>query len=483
MTDAAAVGGRRAGADVAVQLVGRLGNLALGVVVTLVLVRALGARSFGQWSTILAVTQIAANFGELGLEQVTVSRAAADPDRRDEWLGALLALRVALALPVTLMAAAVLVLLSTTDAMRTAGLLLAATLIVGSPTALRAAFQLRVRNDLTTALVTVNSVLWAIAVVAIAAGGGGMVAFAAAFLGVAAVTSALYVGLAVRWAEVHPAAGRALWRELARVGTVVGIAGIISTAYVRIDQILVFQLAGARQAGLYGAAYRILDQIQFIPVAAMTTLMPIISAAHRADVARARRLFTISQDYLAMASLPALAFTIAAAEPIMRVLFGPSFVAAAPALPILMAAFVVISASYPVDALVIVLGLQRRLAWYAAAALVVNVGLNLALVPVYGFLAAAWATLATELVVFPLALLLVARAIDLRPALGRLGRIAGAAAIMGGVVAALRAAGLPLGVLVAAAAASYPVLLLVLRGVDVRQLRALILDREVDTEA
>jgi O-antigen/teichoic acid export membrane protein len=478
MTDAAAVGGRRAGADVAVQVVGRLGNLALGVVVTLVLVRALGTRSFGQWSTILAVTQIAANFGELGLEQVTVSRAAADPNRREAWLGALLALRVALALPVTLVAAAVIVALSTSDAMRAAGLLLAGTLIVGAPTALRAAFQLRVRNDLTTALVTVNSVLWGAAVVLIAAGGGGMVAFAAAFLAVAAVTSVLYVGLAVRWSGLHPMAGRALWRELARVGTVVGIAGIITTAYVRIDQILVFQLAGAREAGLYGAAYRILDQIQFLPVAAMTTLMPIISAVHKADVGRARRLFTISQEYLAMVSLPALAFTIAAAEPVMRLLFGPSFTAAAPALPILIGAFVVISASYPVDALVIVLGLQRRLAWYAAAALVVNVALNLALVPAYGFLAAAWATLATELVVFPLALRLVTRAMDLRFDVGRLARIAGAAAIMGGLVAGLRAVGLPLGVLIGAAAASYICLLVALRGLDIGELRALIVRRE-----
>ena len=85
-------------------MIGRIGNLALGVVVTLVIVRALGKAGFGEWSTIFAVTQIATNFGELGLPQVAVSRAASDPPRETQWLGALLSLRLALAIPDALLA-------------------------------------------------------------------------------------------------------------------------------------------------------------------------------------------------------------------------------------------------------------------------------------------------------------------------------------------------------------------------------------------
>ena len=64
------------------QVVGRIGNLALGVVVTAVVVRTLGSSGFGEWSTIFAITQIAANFGELGLTQVAVSHASREPPRQ-----------------------------------------------------------------------------------------------------------------------------------------------------------------------------------------------------------------------------------------------------------------------------------------------------------------------------------------------------------------------------------------------------------------
>ena len=84
------VGKRRIAGDIGIQVVARAGNLVLGVVVTLILVRALGVRGFGQWSTLLAIAQIATSFGDLGLTQVAVSRAARNPETEADWLGALL---------------------------------------------------------------------------------------------------------------------------------------------------------------------------------------------------------------------------------------------------------------------------------------------------------------------------------------------------------------------------------------------------------
>ncbi len=97
------VGARRATADIAVQIVARILNLALGVVVTLILVRGLGSRSFGVWSSIFAITQIAASFGDFGLNEVTVSKAAGEPEHEASWLGALLSLRLLISLPITLL--------------------------------------------------------------------------------------------------------------------------------------------------------------------------------------------------------------------------------------------------------------------------------------------------------------------------------------------------------------------------------------------
>lgn len=467
---AADVGRRRAALDIAVQVVARVANLALGVGVTVVLVHALGDDGFGQWSTVLAITQIALNFSDLGLEQVTIAKAAAEPAREERWLGALLSLRLALALPATLVAVVAAGLIGHGHA-RVAGVLLALTLLSSSVDSLRVVFRLRVRNDITTALLTFNSVGWAVAVVAISAAGGGIIWFAALFLGLNVATTALQAVLALRRIRVRLGGSRALWGQLARVGIPIGVGGLLVVAYVRLDQILVYEIAGARQAGLYASAYRILDQAQFLPAAVMTTLFPIIAASHPGDLGRVRRTVQTTAELLAMGSLPALAFAIPAAHPIMRLLFGAEFAPAAPALPILLGAFVLISFGYLAGNLVVVLELQRRFLAYAAAALVFNVTLNAILIPSHGFLAAAWVTLATEVLVTGLTLRSVLRALAMRPALWRLARIAVAAALMGGLVALTRHAGVPLGGLVALAAVAYPVALVALRALtraDVR---------------
>ena len=463
MSEPLRVGARRITLDVAVQLFARVLNLALGVVVTLVLVHALGSRSFGLWSTLFAITQITTSFGELGLSQIAVSRAASQPEREADWLGALLTLRLALSIPITLASLVAVFLLVSGAQARLAGTLLSLVLLVGAASALGVVFQLRVRNHVTMAILTVNSVVWGAGAIAVALASGGIVAFAAVFLASSALNTALTVALALRAAGVRVRGTRRLWPPMLRVGLGLGAAGILVTLYVRLDQILVFKIAGARQAGLYAADYRLLDQIQFIPGSVMTTLFPLIAAAYPAHRARVRELLQSTAEYLTMASLPIVAFTIVAARPIVTLLFGRSFAAAAPALPVLAGAFVSISFGYLVGNMVVILELQRLFLRYATLGLIINAVLNLLLIPPYGFQAAAWVTLGTEVTVMSLSMRQVLRALGMRPRMRRFARVLAAALAMGALVALARAAGAPLGALAAIAAVSYPLGLLVLR--------------------
>jgi O-antigen/teichoic acid export membrane protein len=460
--------------DVAIQIVARILNLALGVVVTLFLVRGLGARAFGTWSTLFAVSQIASSFGELGLAQITVSRAAGDPGHEPEWLGALLQLRLLVVLPITLASLIATFLIAPTPEARLAGVLISFVALVGAPGIISVVFQLRVRNDITMLILTVNSVIWAAAVFIVFAASGGIVAFAAVFLLTSAFTTGLNVVLARRFTAVRLRGVRRLWRPLLRVGIGVGIAGILVTSYVKLDQILVFEFAGERQAGLYGAAYRLLDQVQFIPISVMTTLFPLIASAYRLKQDRVQNLLQAAAEYLTMASLPILAFTIVAARPIMIFLFGHQFAVAAPALPILAGAFVSISFGYLAGNMIVILELQRLFVGYAAVGLVLNAALNVVLIPRYGFLAAAWVTLLTEVTVLSLSMRSVLKTLHMRPRLGRLLRTLVAALAMGLATLLARVAGVPLAGLAAVAAVSYFPCLLALRVLTVDEVRSVL---------
>jgi O-antigen/teichoic acid export membrane protein len=463
---------RHAVRDVAVQLVARAGNLLLGVVATAVVARALGGEGFGEWSTLLVVAQMAGYLADLGVEQVAVSRAAQQGRERD-WIGALVSLRTLISVPATAVAAVVVLLLASNDDMVVSGLLLAATILATGPSSTRAILQLRVRNDLNMVVITFNSVLWTGAAIALAAADSGMVAFAAAFLAVTWATVAVQVVLALRAGRISLRGGRPLLRPLTAAGIPVAISGLLILAYARIDQVLVYELAGAREAGLYAAAYRILEQSHFLPLAVATTFLPLVAAAHGADIARARRMTQHVINYMAVGSLPAFAFTLVASEQVIRLLFGDAFVPAAPALPVLMGAFVVICFGYLSGNLVIVLGLQRRFLRYALVALVFNVALNLVLIPPYGFLAAAWVTLATEILVVGLTMTMVLRALGHVPRLDRVARAVAATVGMTLAVWAARELGAGIAVLLLVGGVSYGALVVLLGALTVGDLRAL----------
>jgi O-antigen/teichoic acid export membrane protein len=468
------IGRRRIVGDIGVQIVARAGNLVLGVVVTLILVRGLGVRGFGQWSTLLAIGQIAASFGDLGLTQVTVSRAASDPKAEPQWLGALLGVRLLLGVPICLIELVWMLAVAPNGRVAVAGVLIASTAIIGAAGSLTAAFQVRVRNDLSMLVLTTNSVLWTAGTAVVASFTSDIRVFAIVFLAANLVSTALTVVLALRITRVRFAGARELWGSMFRVGAVLGTAGILVILYVRLDQILVFTFAGSAQAGWYAAAYRILDQAQFVPGSVMATLFPLIASAYPADLPRVRRLLQASAEYLSMGSLGALAFTVVAAKPVMILLFGARFAPAASALPVLMGAFVSISFGYLVGNMVVILGLQRRLLAYATVGLVVNVLLNVLLIPPYGFQAAAWVTLITEFTVMSLSMRSVLMRLQMKPKWGRIGHVVGAAAGMGVAVAIAHYAGLPLGPLAALAVVVYVGLLFALGALTPAELSGLL---------
>ncbi|HWH93008.1 MAG TPA: flippase [Baekduia sp.] len=468
----------RAFRDVLVQVVTKVANLAVGIVVTALIVRSLGDVGYGQWMTVLTAYQLIGYFTSLGLEAVTVREAAADPRRAADWVGALLVTRLLLTLPVALVGLVVLLLIQESHAMLIAGLILLVEFPFGVGSSLAVVHQLQVRNTTPMVVLTVNSVLWGLCVLVIYLAGGGLVAMAIALTIVTVITATLQGWFAHRVMPLQLRPSRASIVELIRVGAPLGVAGLLITAYARIDQVIVFEQAGSQAAGFYGSAFRILEQAHFVPASVLTTIAPIVAALYATDRARMLRVVTLASELLAIGALGGLAFAIVAADPFMRLIFGDEFAPAAQALPVLGGAFVFICYGYLSANLLLVLGLAHRQIVVGSIALVINVVGNLILVSRHGFMAAAWMTLATELVVVVIGVWFIARKLGRDSlTLGRLPRILAAALVLFGALEGLDALGAGLGWLALASAVLYPALLLGLRAVAPDEVRALLVRR------
>ncbi len=468
---------RRAARDVVGQVVARGLNALLGVGVTIALVRGLGPRGYGDWAALLAVISIVGYLTSLGLDEVAVRQAAMDRPQESTWMSALLSLQLLISVPVTIAALVVTLLIAHDGPTRVAAALLSFTCLFAALGSVRAVFQLRIRNRWTAGFELFNGLLWAIGVFAIAAAGAGIAAFAAAFLAASAVVNLAQVALARRQIPLRLRGGGAARVHLLRIGVPFAIASLLYLSYTQIDQVLVFELAGRRAAGLYGAASKVFDRALVIPGSILATMFPLIAAAYREDLVRMRALVQTSVEVLLVATLPVVSLVAVIGRPLMRLLFGAEFAPAGPALSVLMITFAISAFSYVAGDLVIVLRLQRRYIVYATVGLIVNVALNVALIPSYGFIAAAWVGLFTEVLVIGLALRAVFTTIDQRLRLARISRIIGVSAA--GAVAALiaREAGLPLVPIGAAWLMATAGAWLVLRPWPVAELRGLLSGR------
>ncbi len=459
---------QRAASDILMQVVVRVANLALGAFVTALLVRTLGKAHYGQWSTTFIVVGLIAFFSTFGIEEIAVREAAREPDREFDWLGSVMMVRVILLGPITLAALAAVVLLHESQEMLIAGVILVLAMPFGGVSAIALMFKLRVDNRVPMIVLTLRSVLWGAAVLIIYLKGGGMIALSIAMVVTNLCGTFVNVLAARKLVGRWPRPTRRYARPLVQRAIPVGVTGLLVMAYARIDQVLVFTLRGAKEAGLYGSIYVLLDSSHFVPGSILTTMAPVIAAAWPSDRERLLRAVRNTLELLCVGSFGALAFAAVCSEPVVRLIFGEEFIEAAPILPILGGAFVLISFGYLFDNLVLVTGKQGRLVKICLAALVFNLAGNFALVPQFGFHAAAWMTLATEALVAALEIRLVTESVPLREiGYGRIMRTTVCALLLAAELAIAKEIGAGLGVLVALACVSYPALLLALGGMSI----------------
>ncbi|MHB8531247.1 MAG: flippase [Solirubrobacteraceae bacterium] len=468
---------QHAARDILIQIVARVANLGLGVFVTALLARTLGSSGYGEWSTLLVVLGLVGYFASFGMERAVVREVAAHPEQESEWFGAMMYLRLTLLAPVIVGSVLAVVLLHSSHRMLLAGLILVVTMPFDGVSVMQLVFQVRLKNLVPMLVLTLRSVLWggAVAIVYWARPGGAMVDLAIGMAITNTVGALVQTLAALRVLGRFPRPSREHLQPLIKVGVPLGLSGVLIIAYARIDQLIVFQASGPRAAGLYGAVYGVLDQSHFVPISVLTTLTPVIAASWPHDRERMLSAVRFGAELLTVASLGALAFAIVAAGPVVRLVFGAQFSAAAPALPVLTGAFVLICFGYLNGNLLAVLGLQMRLLKIGLWALLVNLIGNLLLVPPFGFIAAAWMTLLTELVVWVLSLKVILTRLELGLASAipptRIGRTALAALVLGGALGLMRAVGVPLGGLAAAACVLYPLLLFALGAIESADIR------------
>ena len=359
----------------------------------------------------------------LGFEAVVMREAAREPARLPALAGQLTALRLLLCIAALAAYVAVVFALPRPPVFRAALLALGLQLVV---VATRLGWTFQAVEEMRTVAVrdTAVAMLNAAAVFALVRRPDQVVLAAALTASLPLAGNVwLWVAYRRRFGALRLVFDRAAWAALLRPALPLAASALLIEIYYRLDQVMLEFMDSTATVGLYSAAARLTTLAQLPANVAFGAFFPAVAAALGSmDLMRERG------RMLARALLPA-GLVVAAAGPWLAhdsvvFVYGAAYAPAAPALGWLLVTAGVIHANMAVGIPLMAWDLQVPYMWTVLAGAVVNVVLNVGLIPPFGMVGAGAATLAAQTTVFVLICRLYHRTTgelpftDVLPALG-----------------------------------------------------------------
>ena len=188
----------------------------------------------------------------------------------------------------------------------------------------------------------------------------------------------------------------AVIRRISREAFPFFISLIFVTLLVYADSVILERVKGPEEVGIYVAAYNILLGISFIPLMFSNSVYPVFSRYFKSDESLLNFAYRKSLAYMLVIGLPASIGIWVYSDKIISIIYGAGYEGSVLALQILCwFVFLRFVNIIPGTVLSSINRQSSRTICQASIALI-NIALNLFLIPKYGFVGAAYATIISE---------------------------------------------------------------------------------------
>ncbi|NQU83209.1 MAG: flippase [Parcubacteria group bacterium] len=186
----------------------------------------------------------------------------------------------------------------------------------------------------------------------------------------------------------RPAFNKKIFIYLGKIAAAFALAGIFVKVYSYIDTVLLSYLKGDLAVGWYSIPIKLTLAFQFVPMALVASLYPTLSYYFKNSSERLLETFMKGMRYLILLAIP-LAFGIGIlSDKIILTLYGTDFSPSIIPLQILAIGLVFAFLSFPVGSLLNACNKQAVQTTILGLTMVLNVGLNLILIPRFGVIGA-----------------------------------------------------------------------------------------------
>jgi O-antigen/teichoic acid export membrane protein len=382
--------------------IAKVASMATTFVATAYIARNLGPTSYGELSYAISFVGLFGFIAALGIDQILYRDLIKYPEKRDEYLGTTLILKLISALFAIIICGLTAIVFSPKDVSFLLIFIISLSFIINPFQSLSLEFQSDAKSKYPSIISLIVVLILNIIKIIVIFYNQGVIYLAAIILLEPILYAIGFIYFRVRFYG-------SLWKLSFSKSTAISILKdsfplIFATAffavYARIDQVMIKNMIDTQNVGLYDAAVRISEIWYFLPNIIITSLFPAIINAQKISSSmyyrRIKRLFFI---VIITSTLTALLTSIFS-KYLILIIFGSGFIGALTVLNIYVWSNIGATLTLLAQQLLIAENASRIISVNIFLGMVVNVLLNLVLIPKYGISGAAIATLVSYIVPF-----------------------------------------------------------------------------------
>jgi O-antigen/teichoic acid export membrane protein len=392
--------GRRLARNLTLQMTSQAVAIVISVMTVGILAHRLQVEAFGGYNLLFTFIFFFLSFNDLGIPTTVLREITQAPARTAEFVQNMIGLRLVMAAVSIAVAWVFIYWVDLPPAYRLSQfvflLVLPIQAIGGTYVVLQSKIQI---GRVVAAEITTRVVGFLVMLAALAFGQG--LLWVVVSLVIGEIAGAALV-LAMTWQSVRPVPrfDFAIWRQIISMSLPLSGNSVLSAILQRVDMIMLQKMSPTAEIGLarvahYGSAYRVPNLSERVPILMMGTVFPMMVSFATTDLAALRRLYWKTLMHLAAVALPMVAVVSIAAPYVVGAWLGAEYEAVVPLMRILIWASALLYVALPPAYLLIALRRQRINFWLMIPATVLNIGLNLFLIPEHGAIGAAWANVAS----------------------------------------------------------------------------------------
>lgn len=396
------------------QMVGKVVGIFISLATVAALFRYLGVDGVGKYTTVFAFVAFFALFADFGLQWTLIRELSID-ENRDKVFKNVFTFRLALALFVHLFSfGCVWFFKYPYDVKLGVGIINIAWFFLTMNSTLVGVFLNVYRMDIAVLAEVIGRVLTLAIIYLLIRSNSSFAAIMAAYIAGNALNFFIDLIAASKYVRIGFAFDKVYIKRVFHQALPIGITMVFGFIYYKIDSLMLSFMKGMTDVGIYGTPYKLLEVLQYVPTMLLGAAFPLITRYAVAKDERLNPAFQKQFDVLTLLAVPIVLGTLILANPIIAFIAGSKGHEFTTASTVTIGGFSATSVTclriliFSVginfftalyNYLVVSLGKQKALVYPTIGFAILNVILNLIMIPRISYLGASIATLITELVV------------------------------------------------------------------------------------